>query len=296
MQFLSSKNNMDNVLEILIFNVGQAQSIFFYPRSNPEYGMFIDCAESDDCKPIDFLLKNGFIYHNGQKHILSNLTITNYDQDHFSGLPSIREKVHIDTVRLPKNISSQELKNIKEDVTNALEHVCYLKDTYTGSAEHHKPPYKMYSYHLEQHELESEDINTNHLSQLVFIEYCGSKICICGDLEKPAWEKIIQKTDVQNHLKSTHVLVAPHHGHDNGYHDEIFKHCTNLDCVIISDKELMYDTQDAMANTYAQHVRNGVNFKGATPTRKVLTTRNDGHLWLRFDPYGNRFFQNFIIE
>lgn len=286
----------NNILEILVFNVGQAQAIFFYPRNNPEYGMFIDCAESEDCKPIDFLLKQNLIYFNGQKYVLSNLTITNYDQDHFSSLPYIRNKVHIDTVRLPKNVSSQELKNIKEEVTDALEHICFLKDTYTNSAEYHRPPYIVSNYHLEQHELESQDINTNHLSQLVFVEYGGSKICICGDLEAPAWDKIIQKPEIQTHLKNTHVFVAPHHGRDNGYHDEIFKYCTNLDCVIISDKELMYGTQDAMANTYAQHVKQGINFKEENPGRKVLTTRSDGHIWVRFDLNGNRTYQNFLIE
>lgn len=110
---------MDDVLEILIFNVGQAQSIFFYPRNNPEYGMFVDCAENEDCRPIDFLLEKGFIHHDGQKYLLSNLTITNYDQDHFSGLPVIKEKVHVDTVRLPKNISSQERdKSFKKSVNH----------------------------------------------------------------------------------------------------------------------------------------------------------------------------------
>jgi hypothetical protein len=128
------------------------------------------------------------------------------------------------------------------------------------------------------------------------LEYGGSKICICGDLEKPAWEKIILKPEVQAHLKNTNVFVAPHHGRDNGYHDEIFKHCKNIDCVIISDKELVYGTQDAMANTYARHVSTGINFKGTTPPRKVLTTRSDGHLWVRFNLSGTRTYQNFLIE
>lgn len=288
----------NNILEILIFNVGQAQAIFFYPRSHPEYGMFVDCAESDNCKPIDFLLTKNFIHWNAvnRRYELGNLTLTNYDNDHFSGLPGIRENIHIKTVRLPKNITSQELKSIKPEVTDALKNVCYLKDTYTSDAVNHIPPYRQHTYYLEQSELEPEKLDTNHLSQLVFIEYGGSKICISGDLEISAWEKILQKQEVQKHLKNTHVFVAAHHGHDNGYHTEIFSHCLNPDCIIISDKEIMYGTQDYMSAKYSQHVKNGVNFQGTNPGRKVLTTRSDGHLWIRFDLYGNRTYQSFSIN
>jgi len=289
---------MDNILEILIFSVGQAQCIFFYPRSNPEYGMFVDCAESDELKPIDFLIKQNLIYFNAtnKRYELGNFTVTNYDQDHFSGLPLIKEKVHIKTVRLPKNISSQELKATKEEVTDALNHLCDLKDKYIYDATEHYPPYRQFSYSLEQSDLETTEINTNNLSQIVFVEYGGSKICICGDLEKPAWEKLLQKQEVQNHLKSTNIVIAAHHGHYNGYHEDTFLHCLNPDCIVISDKDIMYDTQNGMASTYAQHVQTGVGFNGANPPRKVLTTRSDGHLWIRFYANGARTYQSLSVD
>lgn len=286
-----------NILEILIFNVGQAQSIFFYPRSHPEYGMFVDCASGEDYDPIDFLIKQRFIHRTGNTNILSNLTLTNYDHDHFSGLPKLRQNVFIQTVSLPQNISSAELKNIKPEITDALEHVCYLKDTYISPAPYHTPPYNKYLYSLTQGELDTGEINTNHLSQLVFIEYGGSKICIGGDLEKtPAWEKILQKPEIQNHLKTTNVFVASHHGHENGYHEDIFLHCINPDCIVISDKDIMYDTQDSMASTYAQHVITGVDFNGATPPRKVITTRSDGHILISFNINGSRTYRSFSIN
>lgn len=286
---------MENALDILIFNVGQAQSIFFYPRLDPQYGMFVDCAESNDFKPIDFLIKKRFIHWNSSsnRYELGNLTITNYDHDHFSGLPQIKEKVHIKTVRLPKNVSSEELKKIKAE-TDALNHLCDLKDTYTSNAIDYNPPYGRFTYYLNQDDFESDLADTtNHLSQIVFVEYGGSKICIAGDLENPAWEKILSKEEVKNHLKNTNVFVAAHHGHDNGYHKDIFLHCINPDCIVISDKDIMYDTQDDMASTYSQHVASGVVLNDTNPSRKVLTTRSDGHLWIRFDGNGNRIYRSF---
>lgn len=296
-QLLRGSKMDNNILEILIFNVGQAQCIFFYPRSNPEYGMLVDCGSGEDYDPTDFLVEKGFFHRMGGINTLSNLTLTNYDHDHFSGLPKLRQNVFIQTVSLPQNISSTELKSIKPEITNALQNVCYLKDTYTTPAPYHTPPYSKYLYSLTQDELGMEAINTNHLSQLVFIEYGGSKICIGGDLERnPAWGKILQKTEIQNHLRSTNVVVAAHHGHDNGYHEDIFLHCLNPDCIVISDKDIIYDTQDGMASIYSKHVPMGIALNGANPARKVLTTRSDGHLWISFYTNGARTYQSFSIN
>lgn len=281
------------MLEIVVFNIGAGQSIFFYPNGQKEYAMLIDCHESEEFSPIDFLLEKELLHHDGSRHVLGNLTITNYDHDHFSGLPKIMKKVHIDTVRLPKNISSQELKSCKEESTDALEKICHLKDTYTGNAENHTPPYRKLSYYLDPNELDNNDINTNHLSQMVFIEYGNSHICVAGDLEATAWEKILQKQGVIENLQKTNVLIAPHHGRENGYHTDIFKHCTP-ECIVISDKALMYGTQDAMAQTYSNHVvGNGVFF--GNEQRKVLTTRKDGHILISFDMNGSRSYQSLSI-
>src|ERR1700686_3848456 len=123
--------------DIIIFDVGLGQSIFIYPHSHPQYGMFIDCGHTEDFHPIDFLLKHGLITNN----TVSNLTLTNYDQDHFSGLPYLRGKVHIKTVSFASNLTSFEIKELKEEITDALDHVCAIKDTYIHPAPDHLPPY-----------------------------------------------------------------------------------------------------------------------------------------------------------
>ncbi len=274
-------------LQIAIFDVGAAQSILIFPNEQPSHARLVDCGgESDGFSPVEFLVSKNILPKNTSgKPRLGNLTITNYDQDHFSWLPDLREKIEIWTTRLPKNISSQELKDHKDEITDALKHVCYLKDTYTGTATDFKPIYTTHSFHLEQSDLDGE-INTNHLSQILFIEFGGSKLCVAGDLEAPAWEKILQRAEVKSHLLSTDVLIAPHHGRDNGYHEAIFDNCFP-EVVIISDKDIMHDTQGGMAQKYANHVLgDGISFGGIS--RKVLTTRSDGHILVEFESDGTR--------
>lgn len=283
-----------NMLQIAIFNIGAGQCIFFYPNGSKEYAMFVDCAESEDFKPINWLLEKGHIHHDGAQHVLSNLTLTNYDHDHFSGLPEILKKVHIGTVRLPKNLTAEEIKACKEETTEALEGICALRSNYIYDAPQHVPPYEVNAFHLHQAHFPDQEINTNHLSQMVFVGYGGSQICISGDLERPAWELILQQPGVVENLRKTNVFVAAHHGRDNGYHETIFSHCAP-ECVIISDKEMMHETQDAMAQTYSNHVTgDGVNFNGTS--RKVLTTRSDGHILINFHPDGNREYTTLLTD
>src|SRR5208283_5391646 len=104
------------MFDIIIFNVELGQCIFFYPRDEKsEYGLMIDCGNTSEFEPIDEIIKWKLLPYNKEKekYILKNLTLTNYDQDHFSGLPYLQSKVHIETVRFPENLSGEEIKELK---------------------------------------------------------------------------------------------------------------------------------------------------------------------------------------
>ncbi|MGE0356490.1 MAG: hypothetical protein AB7P08_06185 [Burkholderiales bacterium] len=277
------------MLDIIIFNVEHGQSIFFYPREQPQYGMFVDCGNTPDFEPIDYLINKGLVYHDGRRYVLGNLTLTNYDQDHFSGLPHLRKQVQIGTIQFSKNLSSPELRQIKEEHTDALDHVCELKDGYTADAPAYQPPYKKTSYYLAQSEFAGQ-ATTNNLSQVVFVEFGGSVICISGDLEADGWERLLAKAGFADWLRRTNVLVTAHHGRVNGYAEEVFEYCSP-ECVIISDKAMTHGTQEGMSQAYAAHVRgNGIPLitSQGSAWRKVLTTRNDNHIWVRMIPGGGR--------
>ena len=279
------------MLNIVVFNVKDGQSILVYPENNPEHVRLIDCHESDEFSPIDFIVGADLLpSHHSGKYFLGNLTLTNYDHDHFSGLPKLVKHVHIDTVTLAKNIEAHELLRIKPEKTKALETLVDIKNRYNIPAERNFN-YNFARFHLDKEDFDTENINTNHLSQLVFVEYGGSTLCVAGDLERPAWEKMLQKIGVQKWLAKTDVMIAPHHGRDNGYHEGIFDYATP-EVIVISDKPLMYGTQDQMTKKYAQHA-SGINF--GDEIRNVLTTRNDGHILISFSPLGDRSYQKLDI-
>ena len=281
------------MLDIVVFNVRLGQCVFFRPQENPtDYSMMVDCGHDGDFHPIDALLRFDWLpRNNGGLYQVGNLTLTNYDHDHFSGLPYLRQKATFKTVNLAKNLTVDELTSMKEDKTDALGELVDIRQTYTVSAMNYTPPYTKHVISLTKEELELSDVTptTNHLSQLVFVKAGGIGICLPGDLERPSWELMLKKPTVQAYLQETQVFFASHHGRDNGYHEDIFKYCSP-DCVIMSDKEIVHGTQDGMAGIYGSHVvGDGIvlNKSGDKALRRVITTRNDGHISIRIDAKNN---------
>ncbi len=286
------------MLDILIFDVEHGQSIFFYPHESPEYGMFVDCGNTPEFEPIDFLLEKNFIHLEGQRYVLGNLTITNYDQDHFSGLPYLMTKAHVKTIRFARNLNSQEITSQKPVITDAVKRVCKLQDEYIYPTPNHVPPYQVTTFSLDKSHYPGTIPTTNQLSQIVFVQYAGAVICIAGDIEKKGWEILTKNKSFTDWLGKTNVLIAPHHGRENGYAEEIFDHCFP-ECVIISDKMIVHGTQEGMTQTYANHVvGDGVIDLNnvAAGKRKTFTTRSDRHIWIQLDAGGKRVYRTFAIK
>jgi hypothetical protein len=283
-------------MDIVIFNVELGQCVFFYPRNHANFGLMVDCGNTSTFEPIDKILEWNWLPEKTDddppKHILKNLVITNYDQDHFSGLPYLRSKVKIETSRLPNNISPEEIKTIKDKITEPIKEIIKLKNDHARSVTL-DTPYVINTFHLNQSDFPNEEIDTNKLSQVVFVTYKGTCICLPGDLTSPAWEKHLINKKVQDKLKETQIFVASHHGRDDGFNENVFKYCWP-EVIILSDRDIAHKTQEGQIQTYAGKVEgDGIVFNSdARNLRKTLETRSDGHLWILIEESGTRFYKN----
>ncbi|HEX7028614.1 MAG TPA: hypothetical protein VF268_15335, partial [Gammaproteobacteria bacterium] len=79
-----------------------------------------------------------------------------------------------------------------------------------------------------------------------------------------------------DHLRRVNIFVASHHGRVSGYCESVFD-CCKPDIVIISDKEIIHETQKQM---YAKHAK-GLLWNGGPEKRYVLTTRSDGMITIK---------------
>lgn len=284
----------------IIYNVKLGQCIAILPHDQREYAMMVDCGHDDDFHPIDdfgkYLPQTG-----GQqpKPSLRCLVLTNYDHDHFSGLPNLHQSAKIKSVLVPKNLSMDEIRALKSESTDALDTLEHIRTTYINDVTDYTPPFTRKVFSLQQAELAKANIpiETNHLSQMVFVKYGETTFCIPGDIENRSWELMLAKADVQAWLNKTNILIAPHHGRENGYHEGIFNYCQPA-CIILSDKPIVHETQKDMTTLYANHVSgNGISYTpaaGNAVRRKTLTTRNDGHILVTVPSTGLPSFKAYV--
>ena len=116
--------------------------------------------------------------------------------------------------------------------------------------------------------------NLNNHSVVTVLEYSGVKILIPGDNEPPSWEELLNRRDFATAISGTHVLVAPHHGRESGFHSPLFDHF-RPSITLISDGR----TVDTSATARYTNVTKGwpvCRRNGTLQDRKCVTTRNDG--------------------
>lgn len=285
-------------MDVVVFDVGLGQSILFSPKGNPDCLMLVDCGNTESFEPVDQIISWNLLKLSNKpngKYILPNLTLTNYDEDHFSGLPYLVSKTEINSIIFPKNLTSIEIIDSKEEKTPSLEALLYLKDTYIYEKTLPETfPYNRQCFYLDKSDFQDIDATTNNLSQVVFVAYNGITICIPGDLTSIAWEKLLRKDEIKDFLKRTTIFVASHHGREDGYCAEVFFYC-KPECVIISDKMKLHSTQENMTSLYASKVfGKGIQLDGdSSNSRKVLTTRNDGTIYIRILDNGSCVYSTF---
>lgn len=221
------------------------------------------------------------------------LFITNADQDHMSDLAGLRRAgISVDTLIRNPHPPTDALREIKQNngtPTDDIEEFLSMHGRYTAP-----PPLRFNEgmrgitaacYYNSYPDFE----NTNDLSLAAFIKYGNFSILFPGDLEVPGWKALLERPDFRAELAGVTILVASHHGRENGYCEEVFDYCKPM-AIVMSDKAIHHDTQ-RMTQTYRQRVidnyPDGVYVANTEKRRHVLTTRRDG--WIQFDVSDSTF-------
>jgi hypothetical protein len=128
--------------------------------------------------------------------------------------------------------------------------------------------------------------DTNNLSAVYFVSYGPFKMLFPGDLERDGWREHLRNPLFVQHLRSTTILVASHHGRANGFSEEAFQYM-KFQAVVISDKSIVYSTQETVPD-YRLIVRDdGIRVTNEQGPRHVLTKRRDHDIVFRVEAAGN---------
>lgn len=280
---------MSGEMSLCIWDVEHGACATLSHKQNGNFGRLamIDSGHAADWRP------SSFIRDRMLRTRLDHLFITNADQDHMSDLDGLWDAgIHVAVLHRNPSPAPVDLRRIKlrgGPLSNDIERYLSIHQDYNHPV---TEPFDDYMGGITARTFFNSYPNftdTNNLSCAVFIEYRGFKILFPGDLEVDGWLALLDCDDFRSELRGLDVLVASHHGRENGYCAKVFEHCQPR-AVVISDKAIAHDTQQ-MARNYHYQVsknhRDGVLVATTMTRRHVLTTRRDGHIEFTVHDNGN---------
>jgi len=269
-------------VEIRILDVGHGFCAWAY--SDNGKSMLIDCGHNAETNlyPSDYLIDNGCTR-------INSFFVTNYDEDHISGLPRLRSFANvlpIDVLYRNPSITPSQLRELKRESgplgpgMNTLLNMLTEYVDFEGPRRN-PPDFGSLTARLFWNLYPAYE-DTNNLSLVIFLSYPGMSIVFPGDLESAGWQNCLKNQAFRECLANVNVFVASHHGRASGYEADVFEVC-HPEIILISDESIQYGTQEEI--DYAAHAK-GVRW-ATGETRYVLTTRNDGMIAIKADGLGS---------
>ena len=137
--------------------------------------------------------------------------------------------------------------------------------------------------------VEGPHADMNAYSMVTFLRYGSFTFLHAGDLPSSRWQAMMDEhgrrfTDL---LSSTNFFEVPHHGREEGYSAVAMSLMSSLKLGFVSDKD---EQGTSVTGRYGRHFGGWPAYNEASETwarRKILTTRNDGRIYLRVDPPGD---------
>ena len=200
--------------------------------------------------------------------------ITNFDEDHVTDLPNLCRAVSIETWKMNWRVTPEWVRREKAEkggmgrgVARAIQELAAIRDTPAVTTDWGAGcDVRWFSHPV------TLTADENYLSVVTFI-HCGDiRIVFGGDLTAKGWWDFLTDPTFIAYLRTTNILVASHHGREDGYCPEVFEYCRPA-VIVASDKSVQYETQMV---DYSQHA-SGITWNG-TDRRYYLTTRKDGKL------------------
>lgn len=117
--------------------------------------------------------------------------------------------------------------------------------------------------------------NLNNHSIITVLSYANQKVILPGDNEPASWNELLEDSDFVDAIKDADILLAPHHGRDSGFCQEIFDHFKPRITIISDGPSSETSATDKYSNIsrgWTVHHRSGEK----SEERYCLSTRNDG--------------------
>ena len=283
-------------LEITIWDVNHGSAAYIKTPNNRH--IVVDLGdEGSSFSPLRTLLSRGV-------QRLDSVVITHPHADHIDDIYNL-DSLNPQVLWRPRHLSAAEIVQANRSVDKLL--VAKYLELNARFNEPVPPVYNLMipaSFGGAEFQVFSprfcETSNINNHSLVVVISYARSKMVIPGDNETPSWRELLNDPAFVMAVSGADILLASHHGREAGYCGELFEAMGKPKLVVVSDGRFR-DTSatsrySSQATGWAVFDNNGNN-----DTRNCITTRNDGHITIRFgwnndDPAQGRPYLNVRIS
>jgi competence protein ComEC len=264
-------------LKISVLNVGHGD--FIYAETPLGNNLVIDCgSDGGDVSPAQFLSKVSKI---------DELQISHPHTDHFGDILAIGKK-KINSFRcMPLEEFTDKTIGWKDSDLVKINKLRMLKKNISSNDD--AVPCNSNFSHSVYPPTDIDYANPNTASYVTILSYAGIKILFGGDLPDSGWLGLLKQENFRNAIKGTTIFKVPHHGRKEGCSEELFKYISPKLC-IISDKPIDETNKNTVATNWYTSRSIGakvVNYNGTVDTRKVLSTRNDGSIFVEVSNNGS---------
>lgn len=302
--WLAMARKSNHVLDIRIWDVEHGSAAYMSAGSKD---VVIDCGKNtgdEEFSPLRWI--NGSLF--GVNNI-DYLIISHPHHDHIEDL-DVMDELNLEPSILQRPKSATELveENLeeahemgKEDYVEVAEYYLETLDPYDGTPDvlPSEPEWAMeeqestalrtdggitdsgvtfHNYGTTDPTLGNDNFEKlNNLSKVTVVNSYGFQYVTMGDIMSKGTEELKNDQSALDAIEDSEVLVAPHHGRESSFDEELVEHI-NPDLVVFSDKS-------ATENTATQQYGDIANGKvverednGNKATRYVLTTRDSGRI------------------
>lgn len=266
-----------------IFNVEHgACALLTMPQAGNCHRILIDCGHNASTQwyPGPHLRQLGVTE-------LQLLVVTNYDEDHVSGFRNLIEQ-GINVHRILRNpaVTPATIAHLKSEdgmgrgIDALVQVLTHFPQLDVAGNQFPLPNGVGMEWFWNPYPFFEDE---NNLSLVVVLDLYGFKFMFPGDMEKRGFRNLLNtNARFRAIVSEVNVLVASHHGRENGICEEMFD---TWGCrpklVVISDDYKQHATQET-TNYYGSKAQGIADFRRAQGLRRVLTTRSDGELMFSF--------------
>ena len=213
------------------------------------------------------------------------LITTNYDEDHMSGFPDlVARKIGIGCILGNPTVTPETIVYLKTEdgMGNGIKELAQTLAIRRNMQWVQTPPAIPgldLQYFWNPYPFFDDE---NNLSLVALLTIQGIKFLFSGDMEKKGFLHMLRTCPpFGNAISGVHVLVASHHGRQNGICEEMFDgYGCYPSIVVISDDYKQHNTQET-TGYYSRKAR-GINWFRNEGARYVLTTRSDKEICFSF--------------